>query len=231
VLTPTTIAMISVVVTAAVAAAAVPVALSRKDNGAWNLGLATRLGLGLAIWLIVTSTLAVAHAYEPRNAPPVPPTAIALAAAIAGSALAIRRIPDLRDAISAPGNQPALVLLQLWRLDGLAVLVLWSQGELPAVFALPAGIGDALVALTAPYVAVNIQRRRLLIGWNLAGFLVLVGSVGLAIATSPGTHLITTMPTSVILTRFPFALIPTFFVTLSNACHLASLRYALTARS
>jgi hypothetical protein len=35
----------------------------------------------------------------------------------------------------------------------------------------------------------------------------------------------------VALSRRDFALIPTFLVTLSNACRLASLGYALTARS
>ncbi|VAV92716.1 hypothetical protein MNBD_ALPHA05-1420, partial [hydrothermal vent metagenome] len=46
-----------------------------------------------------------------------------------------------------------IIALQAWRIIGFAFLAVWGLGELPAVFALPAGIGDMAVGLAAPVVA------------------------------------------------------------------------------
>jgi hypothetical protein len=39
---------------------------------------------------------------------------------------------------------------------GLSILALWAEGLLPARFALPAGIGDVLIGLSAPLVAMYL---------------------------------------------------------------------------
>src|SRR5687767_357538 len=52
-----------------------------------------------------------------------------------------------------------LVGLQAWRAGGLFFLVEWWRGHLPGGFALPAGIGDILIGLTAPLVAAQIARQ------------------------------------------------------------------------
>src|SRR5262245_25434126 len=89
--------------------------------------------------------------------PGTPPVAIGLATAVpplvvigwlAGSARfrSWARDLDLR----------LLTLVQTWRVAGLAFLALYAVGDLPARFALPAGLGDVAVGLTAPLVAVYV---------------------------------------------------------------------------
>ena len=71
--------------------------------------------------------------------------------------------------------------LQVWRVGGLFFLVEWARGHLPGGFALPAGIGDVLVGLTAPLVAAGLARHqgeRAFAWWNGLGLLDLVVAVG-----------------------------------------------------
>jgi len=98
---------------------------------------------------------------------------------------------------------------------------------MPALWALPAGIGDILVGATAPWVASGFDRpggRRRAIVFNLFGLADLVVAVGLGIMTSAGpAQVFHTTPTSDLVTRFPLALVPTFLVPLAFALHVISL--------
>jgi hypothetical protein len=107
------------------------------------------------------------------------------------------------------------------------------RGQLPALWALPAGIGDILVGVTAPWVARDVDthrgRRRAII-WNLFGIADLIVAVGLGIMTSPGpTQVFETAPTSELMTHFPMALVPTFLVPLAFVLHVISLWQLLGA--
>lgn len=51
--------------------------------------------------------------------------------------------------LAAPLSQRWLVGLQLWRVIGAVFLLEMAGGRLPAIFALPAGVGDIAVALLA----------------------------------------------------------------------------------
>ena len=70
--------------------------------------------------------------------------------------------------------QQWLVGVQLYRTLGIIFVVLYAIGRLPAEFALPAGIGDVLVGLLAPFVALAQIRRSphansILRAWNSLG--------------------------------------------------------------
>jgi hypothetical protein len=209
---------------------ATPLALARAARSAGTpTSFIPAVAAGLGIWLVLTSVLAALGVYTPRPEIGIPGTPIALLAAIVVSAIAIRRIPSLRVILAEPEAQPALIWLQVWRLDGLAVLILWGQGVLPGAFALPAGLGDLAIGFTAPFVARQVHRRNVAAAWNVAGFVILIVSVTLAVTTTPGSlHVFETAPSSIAMTEFPMAIIPTFLVTVSNALHLASLRFLLT---
>jgi hypothetical protein len=102
-----------------------------------------------------------------------------------------------------------------------------AQGRLPARFALPAGIGDILIAATAPWVARTADapngRRRAII-WNILGLTDLVVAIALGVTTNPGpAHVFNTVPNSAVIAHFPMALIPTFFVPLAMTLHMISL--------
>ena len=105
--------------------------------------------------------------------------------------------------------------------------MLMAGGQMPALWALPAGIGDVIVGAMSPWIAARVgtsQGRRDAIIFNLFGMADLVVAVGLGIMTSPGpAQVFHTIPTSELATRFPLALVPTFLVPLAFALHVISL--------
>ncbi|PZS23353.1 MAG: hypothetical protein DLM61_24200 [Pseudonocardiales bacterium] len=123
-----------------------------------------------------------------------------------------------------------LIGVQLWRVVGEVFLLLYARNELPASFAIPAGIGDVLVGLAAPFVAVlaasgTSAARRVVIGWCVVGIVDLVVAVTMGVLNAPGTFgrlagEVTTAP----MLELPLSLIPTFFVPLSILLHVIVLR-------
>jgi hypothetical protein len=183
------------------------------------------------MWALATTLLARRGAFEQAPGDTVPPVGIALAAALLAMGLCLALSPTLRRLLSGQAN---LIRLHLWRLEGLVFLLLMARGRVPALWALPAGMGDVLVAATAPWVARDVETapgRRRAIVWNLLGMADLVVAIGLGITTNPGpAHVFDTVPTSAMLTRFPLVLVPTFLVPLAFTLHVVSLWQLLGGR-
>jgi hypothetical protein len=126
--------------------------------------------------------------------------------------------------------QQWLVGVQLYRIEGLIFLVLYAIGRLPAAFALPAGVGDVLVGLLAPVVALAQIRKwpnanSLLRAWNLLGLadLVVALTTGFLTSPSPLQKLAFDAP-NLLIGRYPLVLVPVFLVPLAILLHLASLQ-------
>ncbi|HLE26647.1 MAG TPA: hypothetical protein VI793_00925 [Anaerolineales bacterium] len=223
----------SVVVVAAIAAMAIPITLARASRrAALPVNVAAFVGLALGAGFVLTTALAAAGVYELALGEVVPAVSLGLLAVLAGAGLAILFSPRLRRVLDHPAAQQGVIALQSWRIEGAAFLVLMVLGQLPPLFALPAGLGDLFVGLTAPFVARMLLRpgaRRWAIAWNLFGLADLAVAVGLGVTTTPPTQLFFTTPTSVAITAFPLAIIPTFLVPLSIMLHLVSLRYLFSA--
>jgi hypothetical protein len=120
--------------------------------------------------------------------------------------------------------------VQFYRVLGGLFLIGWAAGRIPAIFALPAGIGDITVGLAAPFVAARVARgtersRRLAVGWNIFGITDFVLAVALGAATSP-TSLWPTLlgHPNPLISRLPFVLIPVFLVPVSALLHIVTLR-------
>jgi hypothetical protein len=227
---------ISILAVASFAIAAVRVVLNRHAaTSAARPRIGTLVGAALAAGLVTTSLLAATGAYRPASAEAVPPIGAALLAGLLVLALAVTASPRLRSKLSDPAVQPGLLGLQVWRIEGVVFLVLLWLGQLPALFAAPAGIGDLLIGVTAPWMARNVfspvsgsRRRGLAVVWNLLGLADLVLAISLGTTTNPGRlWLFVTAPTSELMAAFPMAIIPTFLVPLSIGLHLVSLRYLL----
>ena len=124
-------------------------------------------------------------------------------------------------------NQANLIRLHLWRLEGLVFLVLMVQGRVPALWAVPAGVGDVLVGATAPWIARGLERpggRRRAVAWTVFGMADLVVAVALGVMTNPGpTQVFYTIPNAELLTQYPLALVPAFLVPLAFTLHVVSL--------
>ena len=124
---------------------------------------------------------------------------------------------------------PWLVGVQLYRALGLMFLILYANNKLPALFAWPAGIGDILVGVLAPLVALIYARApregaSLVLGWNVLGILDLVVAVSTGFITAPSPFLPhINPPTSELMSVLPLVVIPTFAVPISILLHIATL--------
>jgi hypothetical protein len=138
-----------------------------------------------------------------------------------------RAHPDRRILDAVP--LPWLIGVQLYRALGVMFLILHAGGMLPGLFAFPAGIGDFLVGLLAPIVALAYARNPqgstgLVIAWNILGIADLVVAVTTGFITAPSPLLpFVGQPTSELMSVLPLVVIPTFAVPLSILLHLASL--------
>jgi hypothetical protein len=154
----------------------------------------------------------------------MPPVGANLIVVLLALAFFLSVSPSLRRLLS---NQANLIRLHVWRLEGLVFLILMMQGRVPALWALPAGVGDVLVGVTALWVARGLERpggRRRAIAWTLFGMADLVVAVALGVMTNPGpTQVFHTTPSAELLTQYPLALVPTFLVPLAFTLHVVSL--------
>jgi hypothetical protein len=154
----------------------------------------------------------------------VPPIGANLIVVLLALALCLSASTSLRRLLR---NQANLIRLHLWRLEGLVFLVLMVQRRVPALWAVPAGVGDVLVGATALWIARGLQRpggRRRAIAWTLFGMADLVVAVALGVMTNPGpTQVFHTVPDAQMLTQYPLALVPAFLVPLAFTLHLVSL--------
>jgi hypothetical protein len=120
-------------------------------------------------------------------------------------------------------------VLQSWRVEGFVFLSLYAVRLLPGTFAIPAGVGDVLVGLTAPLVATTVVRRLpawrgIYLGWTALGVADLVVALSLGVLTTlTPLGLVDGAPAAAHLTQLPLSLIPTFGMPLLLIVHLASV--------
>ena len=181
-------------------------------------------GIVLAVWAVAAAILAYRGYLRPPEAQSVPPIGIVLGIVLVGILLALLLSRSLRSLLT---NQRNIIWLNVWRLEGILFLILMAQGQMPALWALPAGIGDIIVGVSAPWIGMAVNTasgRRRAIFFNLFGLLDLIVAVGLGITTNPGRlHVFHTNPTSELITGFPLALVPAFLVPLAFTLHIVSL--------
>jgi hypothetical protein len=186
------------------------------------------VAIALTAWFLLVASLGAVGAFV--GAPGKPPLAIALGA---GSPLLLF-FAWMRLSQSFRGFVLSLDLrliagMQAWRWAGLGFLFLYAHNVLPAVFALPAGLGDMAIGVMAPWMILALVRRpgfatsAAFIRWNLFGILDLVvavsiGALSAVFATgAPGEISVAPMAT------LPLLLIPAFLVPLFLMLHAAAL--------
>jgi hypothetical protein len=161
----------------------------------------------------------------------VPPVAVGVAAAVPPLLVVGLLVVSARFRAWARAlDLRLLTMLQTWRVAGLAFVALSAQGTLPTGFALPAGFGDIIVGLTAPFVAVFVigggrWAKRAYYGWTFFGIADLITAVTLGVlhSNSPIGLLTGTEANTEAMAVLPMSLIPTFGVPLTLALHAISL--------
>ncbi len=117
-----------------------------------------------------------------------------------------------------------LIGAQLFRVVGVALLLGYAAGILPAHFALTAGIGDVITGVAAPFVA-RASSRRLKIAWSVFGLVDLVDAVVLGVLSAPTPlRQFFDDPSTMAMGRLPLALLPAFIVPLGLTLHVLALR-------
>lgn len=143
--------------------------------------------------------------------------------------LALRRIPMVARALAAPGTATRLPLPHTFRLGGLAMVLTMALGQLPALFAVPAGLGDIATGIAAPLVALRLAQgtgHRRALWFNAFGLADLV--VALTLGALTGFQLLSVTPSA--LGELPLALIPTAGVPLLLVLHITAVAALSRAR-
>ena len=201
-------------------------------GGAVRAGLgrrrAARLAGGAAVvfggWFTASAVIAGRGWYHMRPGHGVPWLPVAVAGFL-GLLLALRRIPVVSRSLAAPGMVSRLELPHSFRVvEGAAFLAAMALGHLPALFALPAGMGDIAAGIAAPLVAHKLARgtgRRAALRFNAFGMTDLV--VALVLGALTAFQLINATPSAAPISELPLALIPTAAVPLLFALHITSV--------
>jgi hypothetical protein len=189
------------------------------------------VSVALALWLGLIFLLGAQGAFVGRaGSPPLPiffgvtiPLVVFFAAYFGWNAFRAMVLgADLR----------LVAAIQGWRWAGLGFLSLYAHGVLPGLFALPAGLGDMAIGVSAPWIVLGLIRhpafvisRRFVI-WNIMGIVDLVVAVSMGAICSgflPGiTGNVTTGP----MAQLPLVLVPAYLVPLFIMLHVTALARA-----
>ena len=191
-------------------------------------GVRLKVTLVLSAWLLLVVSLGAAGAFVGRPGSPPIPLAIGVAAPLLLFFVWLRLSQAFRDFVLALDLR-LVAGIQAWRWAGLGFLSLYAHNVLPAVFALPAGLGDMAIGFTAPWMILALVRQpgfaasAAFVRWNVLGILDLIAAltIGTLSATlasgAPGE--ISTAP----LATLPLLLIPAYLVPLFLMLHTAAL--------
>jgi hypothetical protein len=191
-------------------------------------GIRRAVTITLTGWLLLVVSLGLAGVFVgPPGTPPLP-IAIGVAAPLVLFFASLRLSTSFREFVLSLDLR-LIAGIQAWRFAGLGFLSLYAHNVLPAVFALPAGLGDMAIGGTAPWIILSLVRQprfaasRAFIRWNVLGIFdlllaVSIGAVSAFLATgAPGE--ISTAP----MATLPLLLIPAFLVPLFLMLHAAAL--------
>jgi hypothetical protein len=195
---------------------------------AGNSGISLSVPLVLSVWFVLVVSLGASGAFIGR--PGTPPVAIGIGV---GAPLLLffawLRLSQSFRAFVLALDLRLIAAIQAWRFAGLGFLALYANKVLPAMFALPAGLGDMAVGFAAPWMVLALVRQPAFAAspaftrWNVLGILDLIvavslGTVGATLSTgAPGE--ISTAP----MATLPLLLIPAFLVPLFLMLHTAAL--------
>ena len=195
-------------------------------EGRAALRLAVVFAAGYIGWVLVTAALAGAHVYRFESDATKPWLALGLAAPVVGLLL-LSRLPVARRVLSDQQILSRLTRPHGARVGGLIFLIALGLGELPAAFALPAGLGDIAIGLAAPWVARGLRDgngTRRAFWFNVAGLVDFAVAFSIGFLGGPGrTQLLHLSPTTEQISVLPLVLIPTAGVPLLFVLHVLSL--------
>ena len=221
---------LSILVTALIARSSAAI---RRDQNTYVIAAA----LVLAAWFGVSTAIAAAGGFSPAVTGNLALVLLALSVALplgvgvtAGlTSSAIRRL------MSQSNIQSSVIAVHALRIiPGSVFVVMAAVGVLPAIFGVPAGLGDVLAgsaSLLASRWFTSGRWGRVLI-WNVFGLLDFINAAVLGLVTAPGPlHALQTNPTSALLLEQPLVVVVIFMVPIYTLLHLVSMSYLVASRS
>ncbi|MEW9623718.1 hypothetical protein [Rhodanobacter geophilus] len=193
-----------------------------------NGGIRPGIILVLSLWFALVVSLGASGAFVGRPGQPPIAIAIGVATPLLLFFAWLRFSPSFR-AFVLSLDLRLITGMQAWRWAGLGFLSLYAHDVLPAVFALPAGLGDMAVGFVAPWMVLALARRRdfaasrAFVRWNVLGMLdlavaIVLGALSASLSTgAPGE--VTAAP----MATLPLLVIPAFLVPLFLMLHTAAL--------
>lgn len=191
-------------------------------------GIRTGVIAVLSVWFVLVVSLGVAGAFVGRPGNPPIAMGIGVGAPLLLFFAGLRLSHSFREFILSLDLR-LIAGIQAWRWAGLGFLSLYAHNVLPGMFALPAGLGDMAVGVTAPWIMLALIRQpdfatsAAFLRWNVLGILDLVVAVSLGTLSAtlstgaPGEISAAPMAT------LPLLLIPAFLVPIFIMLHAAAL--------
>ena len=173
--------------------------------------------------LYTAAAVIAGHGWYDTEVSQMPWLPVAVAGSL-GALLALTRVPGVARALTAPGMASRLVLPHAFRVTGVFFLLYLAFGHLPALFALPAGLGDIAAGIAAVLVALRLAQgtgRRAGVWFNAYGLTDLAVGITLGALTSYGLLHVT--PSTTPISQLPLALVIAADVPLMIALHITSL--------
>ena len=207
--------------------------LSQSSQHKWSTGSGTTsvVAIVLAVWFVVILLLGAGGAFVTAPGLLPLPIAIGVTAPVLVFVGAYWMSRQFREFVLI-ADLRLVAAIHAWRAAGFGFLALYAHGVLPGVFALPAGLGDIAIGVTAPWIVLALIRRpdfawsKTFVVWNLLGLLDLVvavstGALSSGLATGVAGE-ITTGP----MAQLPLVLIPAYLVPIFIMLHLTALLQA-----
>jgi hypothetical protein len=180
---------------------------------------------GLGGWIVASGLLARADIYHQDLGQFRPWIGLAFAAYLT-ALLVATRIPAMTRIVSAPASVARLTLPHTLRIVGVLFLIVMALGHLPAIFALPAGLGDIAIGVSAPFVAQRLARgdHQGAVRFHLLGLLDLAVAIGIGYLAGLGPYRpLDITPSTEPLSLLPLALVATVAVPTAIALHVVAL--------
>lgn len=180
------------------------------------------------LWTAVVMTQAYWGAFDVPSHEPAFPTLVAIAIPVILFAACMLFSKRLRD--SALALDPILLTeFQAWRILGGLFLAVYAFGHLPGFFAWPAGLGDVMVGIAAPFMAWQLRAKPEFLSSNRFLVFNYLGLADFLIAVLTGVAARNQIPgfvdevTSQAMGQLPLVLIPTVIVPAFIILHLIVL--------
>jgi hypothetical protein len=197
-------------------------------SAASRLALAT--AIAIALWLTLSSVLALFGVLSAWTSPPPRMPLLLLCAFIA--LIAVGRSATTTRLIAAAPSHWAIAA-QTFRIGvELAIFALYVDGRAPRQITFEGRNFDILVGLSAPLIAWLVARGRLgpkgVLVWNIAGLAVLLNTMVTVASSMPGpTHLDWPGAPFAAAASWPVVWLPAFLAPLAVFLHITSLRQAI----